>query len=233
MQIQEFEANPAHGMIDEEDWAPELTGSGLPNKIVDHVTIEEQGHRRSAKFETVFNRCRITVNDLQEFPLRTAPFLITSILKYVLDRVLGFVRPNKLVRIRIVSNSLTVSTWTLPIRKSQLTVDRWVSKVQKILYSLEEFGMDQSFFVDVDYTDLPKRRCVQNVPRRLKKKLKRMSSVVLTQNRNNLSMSQALVVGKAHADDAAIFYNLRQSAPSQTKITNQTFRLAFEGIRHS
>lgn len=57
-------------------------------------------------------------------------------------------------------------TGTWPIGKFQLTEDRWMSEVQGLLNSIEEFRMDELFFVEVDYTDLTRGRCVRNVPRR-------------------------------------------------------------------
>lgn len=68
-----FKVDFASDMFDKDNCTPELTGAGLPKRIADHVTIEEQGQRRSAKFRTVFCSHRITVNDLEEFPFRAAP----------------------------------------------------------------------------------------------------------------------------------------------------------------
>lgn len=61
------------------------------------------------------------------------------ILKYVMEIALRPVGPRNFVRLRIESESRTISMWTPAMRKLQQTVHRWTMEVEKVQNSQEGF----------------------------------------------------------------------------------------------
>ncbi len=131
--LDEFETDPDdlwlnHVMDEyEADQAPIVQhGEGLTEaQLAAHVTITPDGSRRSPKFGYVFDRFELTTHDLENMPPSDVPFFIHKMLKHVMDFVTRTARPADRIRLCIDAKSLNYPIWTSPIRRDQLTVDRW------------------------------------------------------------------------------------------------------------
>ena len=71
----------------------------------------------------------------------------------MLSDVLAPVTDQALVRVRIETSKLGYPIWTPPIKRDQLTVERWMDEVMRVLNSQEEFSLDASFNVEVHYAE--------------------------------------------------------------------------------
>ncbi|XP_055340393.1 uncharacterized protein LOC129589579 [Paramacrobiotus metropolitanus] len=141
-----------------------------------------------------------TVSELDKIPFSDVPIAITQIIENLLDTLLVNVGQTEMVRMRLDSNCLNRPIWTPPIQRSQLTVKRWMAEVARVLNSYEQFVIDESFEISLQYTDIPKGTCVREVPALLQRRLEKMKSVVLIKNSDQICLARALVIGKAHAD---------------------------------
>lgn len=70
---------------------------------------------------------------------------IISILEDVLEKTLGNVAGHDFVRFWLESSALETAIWTPPKRTSQLSVGRWMFRVEKVPNSHETFVLDKSF----------------------------------------------------------------------------------------
>ncbi|XP_055341431.1 uncharacterized protein LOC129590302 [Paramacrobiotus metropolitanus] len=104
------------------------------------------------------------------------------------------------VRVSVESAHLSFPIWTPPTLRSQLTVQRWMAEISKVLNSHQELVIDDSYAVSVEHTEIPSGRCVRDVPLLLYQKLKKMRSVILVNNDDEICMARALVIGKAFAN---------------------------------
>jgi hypothetical protein len=181
-----------------DEWEDVQEGQGII--ITDHLEIEDAGSGKSKKYGLTFNRYRITTHDLENVIKSERPNVIRQILSHVLDVMIKDVPEEDMVRICIEGRNLKFRIWTPMILKSQLTVDRWMDEVERILQSQEDFPLDEGFSVEVHTAKIPSGRCSYRVPALLARQLNDKSSVIQIKNNDDICMARALVVGKAHAD---------------------------------
>jgi len=101
-------------------------GQGMSEQqVAQHVTITPSGSRKSPKFGYVFDRYELTTHDLEDMSPSDVPFFIHKMLNHVMEFITRTARPADRVRLCIDAKSLHYTIWTSPIRRDQLTVDRW------------------------------------------------------------------------------------------------------------
>jgi hypothetical protein len=174
-------------------------GAGFDINIGDHLDIIPNGTRKSPKYGLTFKQFKVTTRDL-EVPSDQVHEGIVAILNYVLDHVLAEVPDDSYVRLRIDNKVLRQPIWTPPILKSQVTVERWMDVVQRVLQSCETFSLGAGFEVAVHYVEIPSGGCRKEVADHLKRKLNKLQCIIQIQNKDKLCMARALVVGRADAD---------------------------------
>ncbi|XP_055336280.1 uncharacterized protein LOC129586839 [Paramacrobiotus metropolitanus] len=199
-----------HDMLDAaelagmDDWVADepQAGAGMPNdfRAAEHVAVEPRGHRFSKTHSMHFKLFQISVHDLDGISFIDAPAVIVAVLEYILDTVLAGVARHQYVRVSVDSAHLSFPIWTPPTLRSQLTVQRWMAEISKVLNSHQEFVIDGSFEVLLEHTEIPSGRCARDVPPMLYQKLKKMTSVILVNNDDEICMARALVIGRAFAD---------------------------------
>ena len=121
-------------------------------------------------------------------------------------------------------------TWTPPIQRDQLTVERIMLEVSRVLQSHEDFRLDDTFSLWVQHAAIPGGTCStiesnQNVL--LLRKLREKRCVTVVKNDDEICLARALVIGKALADnDKKLYATLRkQKYPTHyTDRTEQTKR---------
>lgn len=187
---------------DDDDDEPQvgLGTQNLPDDIRNHVLIEPIGEKRSRKFGLRFNRFKISVHNLEQYPFARIPSVILLILEYILTTVLADVQENEYVRLHLESTYLDIPIWIPPMLKSQLTVERWMEEVERVLNSQQQFLLDDSFLIEVDFTESESGRCVTNVPVLLRNKLLKLRCVLPIRNSDDICLARALVVAKTYAD---------------------------------
>ena len=87
-------------------------------------------------------------------------------------------------------------------KRSQLSVQRWMAEVEKVLNSHEEFRLDESFHVMMEYADIPRGSCSHKVPKFFREKLKCSKCVIRVKNKDQICLARALILGAAQADGA-------------------------------
>ena len=196
-------------------------------------------------FEVYLKRYKVTIRDIKVIPIGVFIATIVQILDYVLQLVMDEVGETDRVRLRIDSRTFHTPIYTPLTKRSELTVDRWILEVEKVLNSHEEFILDNSFTVTTEYAEIPAGRCVDKVPKMLAAKLHKMRCVVPIKNTDSTCMARALVVGKAHADgDKAVYDKVRRPRNEQTLhliqqagLTEREFSIedipAFERVSHA
>ena len=189
------------------DWGNVVQRGGAIFDVATNINVERISARRSPRFSLNFERFRITVRNTNDIPVEKKLEVIVTILQHVLDQVLVNVESNDRVRIVLDSNHLPRGAIFTPIiNKDQLTVDRWMLAIEQVLNSQQEFRIDDSFEVMVEFVKTPSGGCIRDSPAPLARKLLKKRCVVWIQNRDNLCMARALVVGEALADEKQRLY---------------------------
>jgi hypothetical protein len=208
------------------DVTPDQGGDGQPIDIGNHLEITPNGTRFSPKFGMNFNLFKVNTRDL-EVTFAQVPAMIMLILDYVKEEVLKDVPDNSWVRLKIENKSLRIPIWTPPIVKTQITVERWMDLVMRVLQSCETFALDDGFEVEVQHAVPPGGGCPKNVPLLLRQDLAKRKSIVQIKNKDNLCMARALAMGQAYADRNMIRYNvLRRPGKPQSKAAKELIEKA-------
>ena len=198
------------------DWGNVIQRGGADFNAAANINVERISARRSPRFNLNFERSCVTVQNTDSVPIEKKLEVIISILQHVLDQVLVNVGENDRVRIVLDSNHLPRGPIFTPIiNKDQLTVDRWMLAIEQVLNSQQEFRIDDSFEVMVEFVKTPTGGCIKDLPALLARKLLKKRCVVRIQNRDNLCMARALVVGKALADGQERLYAKLKRADSK------------------
>ena len=87
--------------------------------------------------------------------------------------------------------------------------------IEQVLNSQQEFRIDDSFEVMVESVETPSGGCIKDLPGQLARRLLQKCCVVRIQNRNDLCMAWALVVGKSSADDEVRLHASLKRADSE------------------
>lgn len=181
--------------------------------IGDYVSVDFDGQRRpSIKYRMTFVRYNVSCRNLEHVPFAYASQVVAGILNHILDVVLAPTENDMFIRLRIDSAQLRTGKpiWTAPLRKSQITVLRWMSEVERVLNSQEDFRFDEDFQVTVERTQLPSGGCRRAVPALLARKIAKMRSIVPVCAEDELCLARAIVVGKALVDgDSKLYKSLR------------------------
>ena len=170
------------------------------NGIVDHLNVVPFGRMHSDTYRLTFERYKVTVRNMYDVPFEETVTTMLSILQHILDVVLDTVSDHDFVRLRIETRSLDIPIWTPPVLKSELTLDRWMLEVQKVLNSQEEFKFDDSFNIIVSYASPSAGNAFDKLPHPLKDRLARSTSIVTIENSDEICMVRAIVVDLALAE---------------------------------
>ncbi|XP_055329984.1 uncharacterized protein LOC129582497 [Paramacrobiotus metropolitanus] len=114
-----------------------------------------------------------------------------------------------------------------PIQRDQLSVERWMTTIRRILNSNQAFLLDESFELSVQHTDIPTGSCRKNVSKLLRQILDKKRCITQIRNTDCLCMARAIVVAKAHADgDKTMYTKLYRTKKLQTEKTKELLQAA-------
>lgn len=97
------------------------------------------------------------------------------------------------------------------MRVAQISADRLLSEIERVLQSYEEFVVDQSLEIEVIHVKLPsgkgnKKKCYVD----LEKSLKEKKSFIKINNRDQLCCARAIVTAKARIDKHPKWNSIRK-----------------------
>jgi len=127
------------------------------------------------KFNTTANRYRINFKDLE---IRNLPNILKSLHKIftsILRELTQFMEDTDLVRFSVQCPELDYPISLPFMRLSQMTADRLLSEIERVLQSYEEFVIDQSLEIELVHVRLPsgsgrKRKCYVDLERTIDEK---------------------------------------------------------------
>ena len=184
--------------------------------IANFYTFTRTANQFSSKFLLTFQMYECRLTHLNQIPPHRSIDLLTRLLDDILTRIKQDVATHDLIRIRIDSRTLTYPIWTPLIQCDQLTLDRWLFHVERVLNSNQNFRLDQTFSIWVQHTNLPAGSCRHEGAALLKDKLTRKSCILQIRNADELCLPRAIAVGKVLADgDSAEYERIYKSQKRQ------------------
>lgn len=111
------------------------TGSGTIFNIPEMVRISAVGKKNSQKYGVTLETFEVTVIGLAEVAFSPASQTIVALMEHIMQEVLKPAGNDDFIRFRIESGWLSFPIWTPLMKKSQLTVERWMDEVEQDLNS--------------------------------------------------------------------------------------------------
>lgn len=193
----------------------------------DSYTIRAVEEHNMPKFNTQSMRYKVTFHGLEirslQNILRSLKLLFSSILRDITE----YMSKDDLVRLSVQSPELDFPI-TLPFRRlSQLTSETFLSEVERVLQSYEEFVLDESLDVDIIHVRLPSggvgKRCKYiDLGRMLKEK----RGIIRINNSDDLCCARAIVTAMARLDKHPKWERIRHGGKIQTDLAIQLHRKA-------
>lgn len=202
----------------------QITKYDIPENSYTIRAVDEQ---IMPKFNTRFMRYKVTFHGLEirSLPniLKSLKILFTSILKDITE----YINKTDLVRLSVQSSELNFAI-TIPFRRlSQLTSETFLSEVECVLQSYEEFVLDESIDFDIIHVRLPsggvEKRCKYAD---LAKMLKEKQGIIRINNTDNLCCPRAIVTAMAHIDKHAQWESIRHGCKIQPDLAIKLHRKA-------
>ena len=193
----------------------------------DMYTIQAMDEHFMPKFRTSSTRYRVTFKDLNVRNLPNIMKILQKLFTSIIRDLTEFMNSSDLVRFSVQCPQLDFPINLPFMRLGQLTADRFLSEVERVLQSYEEFVLDESLDIDIIHVSLPKggtqKKCKYVDLERMMKDKRCFIRIV---NDDDLCCARALVTAKALLDNDERWNSIRQGRKVQGKLAEDLHRLA-------
>ena len=214
------EDEPTHNINAEVE--PEQTGRGKKRKPQNQNVEQEQDYYRikpvrehhSQKFNMTAKNYGVHFNDvLHDVDLLESRNRTYGIFDHLIKDVTEGMNPSDQVRFVLSSNQLQTPIALPFCSLEELTTEKVLSHVEKVVQSNEEFRLNDTVNIDVIRVEMPQgsgkyKRTTLNIRDHLKKK----GSVILINNKDDLCLARALVVSIARIEKDPRYNYIRDSS---------------------
>ena len=207
---------------EEDELEPEQTGRGEKRKAQNQNDEQEQDYyqikpvreHHSQKFNTTAKNYGVRFNNvLHNVDLLQSRNRTYGIFGHLIKDVTKGMNPNDQVRFVLSSKQLQTPIAIPFCSLEELTTEKVLSQVEKVVQSNEEFRLNDTVNIDVIRVEMPQgsgrsrlKRDIVNIRDYLKKK----GSVITINNRDNLCLARALVVSIARIENDPRFAWIRR-----------------------
>ena len=176
----------------------------------DSYTISVVGTQKMPKFNTTSTRYKVAFRELD---VRGIPNILKSLrvlFNSIIKDITKFMEPDDLVRLSVQCPELDFPI-SLPFMKlSQLNAERFLTEIERVLQSYEQFVMDETLEIEFIQVSMP----VGGIGKRcryvdLEKTLEEKRCFIRVQNKDNLCCARAIVTAKARLDNHEKWNSIR------------------------
>ena len=192
--------------------------------VKDFYVLRKVRNQVSDKYGLTFENFECSFRGLNKVPFEFIPQTLYQILDSIFEEVLVGAEPEDKVRIRLNNKCLTQPIWTPPIPRSQMTIQRLMLEVEKMLQSKQEFRLDETLEIWAQIAKIPSGSCFKDLPPLLKKKVVSKKCVVQVKNSDLACLPRAFVIGKASktADNDKNLFKKLHDVVNRTHIGDRT-----------
>ena len=185
-----------------------------------HYDLQKVKEQRIEKFKTTASTYKLTFKDIEisDNIMSTLKKLFSALFSDLTRKS----KPIDLVRITVQSPSLDYPIAIPFLKVTELTADRFMSEVERVLQSNEDFIIDSGLIIDVTLVDMPSggigKRCKYV---NMHKILQQKKCILQIQNDDELCCARAIVTAKANIDKHAKWNSIRQGREIQKHLAKQ------------
>lgn len=135
-----------------------------PSKYYD---IEKNGERKIEKFRTTALYYKVNIKEIEVEGLQHILKTLKHIFQSILDTITETIPDTDSVRMSIDNPELDFPITLKFMRRSELTVERILSEIERVLQSFQQFVVDETFRIDIVHVQKPYEMghgCLHNCP---------------------------------------------------------------------
>lgn len=183
-------------------------------------TIQKVSDRKIEKFKTTATYYKISVNDIEEKELSNILKILRKLLHSILNNVTEHISSSDLVRMSIDNPQLDFPIVLPFMRRSELTINRVLSEIERVLQSYEQFVLDETLGLELVHVHMPsgsgsKRKPYVDIKRLLDDK----RSVIQIKNNDELCCARAIVTAIARIEKHPQWDSIRRGYELQQIMT--------------
>ena len=185
-----------------------------PNKF---YKLEKIRVTRMLKYKSTNTTYKATIQNLELPGIKEILKALHTIFSSLLDEVTQFAEDQDLIRFSVQSNELDYPI-QIPFRKKkELNVESFLSEIERVLQSFEQFVLDGSFEIDIIHVKVPQGKGRNGmVDVNLDKYLQEKRCFVKINNKDELCCARALITAKARLDNHPLYSSIRHGRGIQT-----------------
>ena len=192
-----------------------------------YYKMEKISEKRIEKFGTTASYYKITVKDIEVRDLSNIIKTLKQIFQSIIDSVAENIPSTDKVRITMDNPQLDFPIVLPFMRRSELTVNRLLSEIERVLQSYEEFVLDETFGLEFVHVHLPSGSGTRGKPYvDISRLLKSKGSVIQIRNTDELCCARAIVTAIARIEKHPQWDSVRRGSQLQKNLAVDVHRKA-------
>ena len=199
----------------------------LQSSPSDFYKIEKLHEKKIEKFKSSATYYKIYFNDLQEKDLVNILKILKQMFHSIIQNITEDIAAGDLIRV-VLDNPQLDFPIVLPfMKKSQLTVDRLLSEIERVLQSYEQFVLDETLTIELVHVHVVtgsgyRMKPVVDISQMVEKK----QSIIQIKNKDKLCCARALVTAIARIEKHPQWNSIRQGRGIQRELATNLHKKA-------
>ena len=184
--------------------------------------LKKVAEKKMPKFSTTNTTYKVTTNNLEIKEIKQIYKVLKILFQSIIADITTFSEDNDLIRMAIQSPDLDFPIQLPFMKKSQLSAEHFLSEIERVLQSFEEFVLDGSFEIDIIHVKNPKGGRGPSHFIDLDSFVTNKKCIIRIQNSDNLCCARAIVTAKAKIDKHPLYENsIRRGRGIQARLAKE------------
>ena len=182
----------------------ELRGNNLQERtnrddVSTYYEFESTSSKHVKKFKTTATEYRLRLKNLDDTFALDGLSLLSAIIDDVLERLKSGIRPRDMVKIVLNAPGLDHPLALPFIKKDDLTIDRFIARVEHVLQSNKDVKLDSDMTINFVHMDMPEGgKSKRSVFKTWEEKKKEWNSIIdITNQNDDMCLARAIITGQA------------------------------------
>jgi hypothetical protein len=189
--------------------------------------IEKVGERKIEKFKTTATYYKVSIQDLEIEGLQNILKTLKTVFESILETITGTLPATDLVRVSIDNPELDFPISLEFMPRQDLTVEKILSEIERVLQSYQQFVVDEAFRIDIVHVHNPSGKGhKQKSFVDLNKMLQNKGSVIQIRNQDEICCARAIITAMARIEKHPQWNSIRQGCAIQRQLAETLHRKA-------
>lgn len=187
-----------------------------------HFVMNKVSERKLEKFRTTASYYKIYVDDVEERDLPNILKYLKTLFQETLNRMASDIPSTDLVRLSMDNPELDYPIVLPFMRRSDLTVERVLAEIERVLQSYEQFVIDETFGMELVHVQAVSGSGYKMKPVvDLTKMLNMKKSIIQIKNKDDMCCARAIVTAIARHEKHPQWNNIRLGRYIQGKLAEE------------